>query len=85
MNGDVMRRATSGQPGSMLARVAGDAKLSNAEKFRYLYAAALSREPTSQEIRLSNELLVARQGNVQAALEDIWWALLNSNEFILVH
>jgi hypothetical protein len=36
-------------------------------------------------LAISNQLLAARDGNVPAALEDIWWALLNSNEFILIH
>jgi hypothetical protein len=47
--------------------------------------AALSRMPTRQELMISNELLAARNGNVGAALQDIWWALLNTNEFILNH
>jgi hypothetical protein len=41
--------------------------------------------PTRQELAISNELLLARGGNVGAALQDIWWALLNTNEFILIH
>ena len=41
MNGDLVRRATGNQPGSMLDRVATDPKLDNAEKIRYLYLAAL--------------------------------------------
>jgi hypothetical protein len=85
MNGDLMRRATGNQNGSMLYRVAWDASMDNAEKIRYLYLAALARVPTRQELAISNELLVARQGNVGAALQDIWWALLNTNEFILIH
>jgi hypothetical protein len=28
---------------------------------------------------------VARKGDVAGALQDIWWAVLNSNEFILIH
>ncbi len=85
MNGPLVRRATGNQPGSMLARVAENPQLNNAEKIRYLYLAAFSRRPTKQEITLSNELLAARDGKVGAALQDIWWALLNSNEFILIH
>jgi hypothetical protein len=85
MNGDLVRRATGNQKGSMLYRIAWDEKLDNAEKIRYLYQAALSRLPTRQELNISNELLVARQGNVGEALQDIWWALLNTNEFILIH
>jgi hypothetical protein len=85
MNGDLVQRATGNDRGSMLARVAGNANLDNAEKIRYLYLAALSRLPTRQELNISNELLVARGGDVGAALQDIWWALLNTNEFILNH
>jgi hypothetical protein len=85
MNGELVRRATGSQPGSMLYRVASDPKLDNAERIRYLYLAALARMPTRPELAISNELLVARGGNVGAALQDIWWALLNTNEFILNH
>jgi hypothetical protein len=85
MNGELVRRATGNQPGSMLARVAGDPKRDNAEKIRYLYMAGLSRMPTRQELNISNELLVARGGDVGSALQDIWWAVLNTNEFILNH
>ncbi len=85
MNGPLVRRATGNQRGSMLARVAENPQLNNGEKIRYLYLAAFSRRPTRQEITLSNELLAARDGDVGAALADIWWALLNSNEFILIH
>ena len=85
MNGELVRRATGNQPGSMLAKVATDPKRDNAEKIRYLYMAGLSRMPTRQELNISNELLVARKGNVGSALQDIWWAVLNTNEFILIH
>jgi hypothetical protein len=85
MNGELVRRATGNQPGSMLDRVASDPKLENGEKIRYLYLAAYSRLPTRQELAISNELLAARHGNVGAALQDIWWTLLNTNEFILIH
>ncbi len=85
MNGELVRRATGNQPGSMLAKVAMDTKRDNAEKIRYLYMAGLSRMPTKQELNISNELLVSRSGNVGTALQDIWWAVLNTNEFILIH
>jgi hypothetical protein len=85
MNGELVRRATGNKEGSMLYRVATDTNMDNAEKIRYLYEAALARVPTRQELNISNELLVARNGDVGAALQDIWWALLNTNEFILNH
>ena len=50
-----------------------------------MFLAALSRSPTRQEIRVANGLLAARGGNTGEALRDLWWALLNSNEFILNH
>jgi hypothetical protein len=85
MNGDLVRRATGNREGSMLYNVATESSMDNAEKIRYLYQAALARVPTRQELAISNELLVARNGDVGAALQDIWWALLNTNEFILNH
>ncbi len=85
MNGPLVKRATGNQRGSMLQRVASDANMKNHQKIRYLYLAAFSRRPTKPEIALSNELLAARGGDVETALQDIWWALLNSNEFILNH
>jgi hypothetical protein len=85
MNGQLVKRATGNQKGSMLARVATNPNMENADKIRHLYLAAFARRPTKPEIALSNELLAARNGDVGAALQDIWWALLNSNEFILIH
>ena len=85
MNGDLMAQATGTKPGSFLARVAGNHKLSNPEKIRHLYLAAMSRKPSREELALSNQLLSSRSGNVVEALQDIWWALLNSNEFVLNH
>ena len=85
MNGPLTRKATGNEPGSMLSRVAMDDRMSNPHKIDYLYLAALARRPSRPELALSNELLAARGGNVGAALQDIWWALLNSNEFILIH
>ncbi len=69
----------------MLERIADDPKMDNAQKIRYLYLAGLSRLPTPRELAVSNELLVARSGRVGSALQDIWWAVLNTNEFILIH
>jgi hypothetical protein len=65
--------------------VATDSKLNNAAKIRRLYEAALARQPNSSEIKLANELLQLRGGDAAAALQDVWWAVLNSNEFILNH
>ncbi|HEX5445593.1 MAG TPA: DUF1549 domain-containing protein [Pirellulales bacterium] len=85
MNGELVKKATSIAKGSFLQRVATDPKMKNAAKINHLYLAALSRRPNSQEIALANKLLELRQGDAVAALQDVWWAVLNCNEFILNH
>ena len=83
-NGDLIKRATSLDQGGFLHTIASG-NLSNVRKINYLYMAGLARRPTQQEKFAANQLLLARQGDVTAALQDIWWAILNSNEFILNH
>lgn len=84
MNGDLMRRAASTQHAGLLKTVA-QSKLKFDEKVSHLFLSALSREPTRRERESSRTILQNSSGNEQVALEDIWWALLNSNEFILDH
>jgi hypothetical protein len=83
-NGDLIRQATNTGKGGFLDRVAsGNAKYSG--KITTLYQAALARNPTAKEVAAANEMLVARKGDAIGALQDIWWAVLNSNEFIINH
>ena len=46
-------------------------------------AGAACRARTRRSV--CNELLAARGGDVVETLQDVWWAVLNSGEFILVH
>ena len=99
MNSPLVRRATSlhwkdadkgsesapREPAGFLSSVAADRSLSNAERVDQLYLAALARKPDRKELAVCNQLLAARNGNAGQALRDVWWALLNSNEFILQH
>ncbi|BBO30827.1 hypothetical protein PLANPX_0439 [Lacipirellula parvula] len=85
MNGELVRRACSADSGGFLDKVANNAELSDREKISYLYRAALGRLPGKDETKVCNELLAARYGNVVETLQDVWWAVLNSNEFILNH
>jgi hypothetical protein len=85
MNGDLVRRATATDSGGFLDRVANSPGLSDRQKIQYLYRAALARTPGGDETRICNELLASRRGNVVETLQDVWWAVLNSGEFILVH
>jgi hypothetical protein len=49
-----------------------------------LYIRALSRKPSAEEI--SKLMAIVKQGpNPQAGLEDVFWALLNSREFMFNH
>ena len=80
-----MRQAIRIDKGSFLHQVASDSKLTNRARIQRLYLAALARPAVGREIKMANQLLAARGGDVPEALRDIWWALLNSNEFILNH
>lgn len=53
-----------------------------------LYLAAFNRKPSARELKEIKEsfrLLKSRDKDVNAPFHDLFWALLNSNEFILNH
>ncbi len=83
-NGDLIKKATSSQQGSFLATIASSGGQPT-QKITYLFLAGLGREPTSNEIAMCGKLYAARGNDVGGALQDIWWAVLNSNEFIINH
>jgi hypothetical protein len=83
-NGELIQQATSVGKGGFLDKVAASG-LAPAEKIDALYLAALARTPTAKERQVATALLAARTGNVAAALQDVWWAVLNSNEFLINH
>ncbi len=85
MNGELIKEATRTDKASFLARVAANEKLSGKAKIDYLYRAALGRSPSNTERSLTDQLAALRKGDAVAALQDAWWAVLNSNEFILNH
>ena len=51
---------------------------------RMLYLAALSRHPSRHEME-GAVTYVRNYPDALAFLEDLFWALLNSNEFVLIH
>lgn len=83
-NGDFIRRAVALEPGNMLRTVA-DSDLKPQEKINYLFEAGLARPASREEMVAANQLLMARNGNMAEAMQDMWWAILNSNEFIMNH
>jgi hypothetical protein len=99
MNGDLVKKAIDIKEGTFLQKLASS-NIKPVEKVQYLFEAALARRPTQAEIGVTNQLLareMQRQMPVKGkkteplvdptalALQDIFWAVLNSNEFILQH
>ncbi|WP_146679419.1 DUF1549 domain-containing protein [Pirellula sp. SH-Sr6A] len=83
-NGELIREAISTDPGSWLGSIAQQ-KGSVAEKVQILFLTGLGRRPRSEELSIANQLLVARKNDMGGMLQDMWWAILNSNEFIFNH
>ena len=52
---------------------------------RSLYITSLSRLPSESETATFTEVLRTHAGGTRVALQDIFWAVLNSNEFIFNH
>lgn len=84
-NGEMMRQATDGREGGFLNRLANDRGTRPRDKIHYLFQAGLSRRAKSDEMRMAEQMYNARQGNATESLRDIWWVILNSNEFIFNH
>ncbi len=83
-NGDLMKNAISIEPGSWLQQIA-QSNVPMPTKVNYLFAAGLARKAKPNELAMAKSLLIARKGNEAEALQDLWWAILNSNEFIIIH
>jgi hypothetical protein len=83
MNGQLMHKATNKKSGVLLGVISS--KMTPAEKVDHLFLAALSRHPSKKENKAIEQILQKRQHELDQSLQDIWWALLNSNEFILDH
>lgn len=78
MNGELTRTALNGEFMKALAA----SNTSMADKVNYLYMTALARKASSQEMTLAT---AAQGANTTEVLKDVFWALLNSNEFIFNH
>lgn len=90
MNGKFVGDATDAtnlERTETLAAVSGAPFLTTPQKIETLYLTTLSRKPRADEA--ARMLQYVESGgpktNLQAALADVFWALLNSSEFILNH
>lgn len=83
-NGDMIKQATDTKKGSMIDRLANSG-MSFPKCVDHLFLAGLSRKPSGKERDLAKTILAARKGDAKEALKDIWWVVLNTNEFIFNH
>jgi Protein of unknown function (DUF1549)/Protein of unknown function (DUF1553) len=83
MNGELMQSALAGAKGSVLYQVVNE-KGNPPDKIRLLYLATLSRAPSTHEVQAANRILKSAR-SAGEAYQDLYWALLNSNEFIMNH
>ena len=87
MNGELMEKAVGGRSGSFLADLLERSQLQakgSTESFvvNQIYLAALSRSPTKNEMGVARKFL-SNYDDTICVMEDMFWALLNSNEFVL--
>ncbi|HWA97901.1 MAG TPA: DUF1549 domain-containing protein [Pirellulales bacterium] len=82
MNGPLIKEVTGTEGGSLLSKLAASG-MKPQEVIDYMYLAAFARKPGPQDLAMCQAALAAHGAG--AGYQDIWWALLNSNEFIFVH
>jgi hypothetical protein len=89
MNGELMEKATNGKPGSFiedlkLRALRQQKSVPEIYMVNNLFLAALSRYPRAKEMEMARHVLTSNPDTLPV-LQDVFWALLNSNEFILNH
>lgn len=82
-NGELVKNAVSTAEGSMIQRLAVS-NLSDRQKIEQLFLAGLSRKPTKKEADMARYFFQANSNSAEA-LAEIWWVILNTNEFIFNH
>ena len=82
-NGEMIREATKSTGGGVIEQLAtGDG--SPKSKIEALFWAGLSRKPSRQEMSMASELIRGQEDPIEG-LKDVWWVILNTNEFIFNH
>ncbi len=87
MNGKLVIGATDLKQGETLAAVVSAPFLDTGGQVETLFLATLSRPPSAAESRQFVDYVEQQSSgrDAGAALADVFWALLNSAEFVLVH
>jgi hypothetical protein len=89
INGPLVNAALSGEPGTVLDHILTE-RMDDEERIRQLCRAALSRDPTEAEwlhfrrplAQAKSARLPERRAEINEVLRDIYWAYLNSTEFL---
>jgi Protein of unknown function (DUF1549)/Protein of unknown function (DUF1553) len=80
MNSPMIQNRTLARPGTVLGEILATSPNPRAA-LDAIYLRVLSRQPNAKEVEACSSYL-ARVGNPHEAFEDIYWALINSTEFI---
>jgi hypothetical protein len=83
-NGDMIKAATSTAEGGLIDTIVR-APMSSTQKVETLFWKGLGRKPKPPEINLAKALVKSNDGNFAEGLRDMWWVILNTNEFIFIH
>ena len=82
-NGETVNKKLA-SPGSAAEKAAAESD--NAKVIEDLYLASLARLPTDEELRqLTAELSAAKVDERRQAIEDLYWSVLTSREFLFNH
>ena len=89
MNGELMQEALSGKPGSFLGEVIEQAQPATQVARGATWSIPSTWRPSAGIPRPKSS---TRRGSISTripdslqVLQDLFWALLNSNEFVLIH
>ena len=95
MNGPLVRTATSARKGTVLHEIVTTGE-SDTGRIRKIALATVGRAPTDRELVVLTRLVQARvrwathrgmtpRQGLRLAMQDVYWAYLNSNEFVTNH
>jgi len=80
MNGPMVHNRTQARPGTVLGEILATAP-DNGAALNALYLRVLSRQPNAKEVEACAAYM-AKVGHRVEVFEDIYWALINSTEFV---
>lgn len=83
LGGELMEKATDPENRDGVLHRVLQSSMAREEKVEHLFLASLARRPSTEELTATLQVIEDRPDDPDGALEDVWWALLNSSEFLL--